>query len=58
MRLKKHQEAEPDLKFAFDSGYHISGELLKINSEVIENKISLKRANKKVIDFIRNKNSS
>lgn len=58
MRLKKHKEAQTDLQFAFDSGNQISGELLGINSEVLENKISSKRANKKVLDLIRNKNSS
>ncbi|MCE2497106.1 MAG: tetratricopeptide repeat protein [Flavobacteriales bacterium] len=44
MRRKRHQEAEPDLKFASDSGNQISRELLRTNSEVLENKISSKRA--------------
>ena len=58
MRLKRHEEAESDLKFAFDSGNQISGELLRINSEVLDNKISSKQANKKVLDLLRNKYSS
>ncbi|QNR25101.1 tetratricopeptide repeat protein [Croceimicrobium hydrocarbonivorans] len=58
MRLKRHKEAESDLQFAFDSSNQISGALLRINSEVLENKISSRQANKKVLDLIRNKNSS
>jgi len=57
MRLKRHKEAELDLQFAFDSGRQISGELLRINSKVLEKKISSKQADKKVLDLLRSKNS-
>lgn len=58
MRLKRHKKADSDLRFALDSGYQISGELLRINAEVLENKISSRQANKKAVELLKNKNSS
>lgn len=55
--LNKHEQAQPDLQFASDSGNDLAGELLKINSAVIEQKISSKTANKMVLNLARKKSS-
>lgn len=57
MQLKRYHEAESDLSDALKLGKAIASELLKINSEVLGEKITSKRANKKVLELLR-KNSS
>jgi tetratricopeptide (TPR) repeat protein len=55
MRLKKHKLAHIDLQFAYDSGLEIAGQLLRINTEVLEGKLSSRNANKRILELLKRK---
>ncbi|QYJ68772.1 tetratricopeptide repeat protein [Flavobacterium litorale] len=53
MRLKRHNEAQLDLVYAQESDISLAEELLNINTEVLERKITSRTANKKVLKLLR-----
>lgn len=52
MRLKRHKEAQSDLQFALEAGNPLSAKPLEINSEVLQNKISSGKANRKIREML------
>ncbi len=53
MRLKRHNEAQLDLVYALESGVSLAEELLNINTEVLERKITSRTANRKVFKLFK-----